>query len=495
MSSSRRVRLPGSKLIFVKTLAGRTITVEVEPSVNVQSVKVKIERKLGVPLDKQHLLFDGKRLETGRPLCEYNIPTESVLYLAPTSGMHIFVKMRTEKTISLETEPSNTILDLKEIIQDKEGIPADQQRLIFAGGELEDQYTLGNYNIQEKSTLYLALRVRGEIPIFVKTLTGKTINLEVEPSNAIWDLKEKIQEMEGFPPITQRLLFASRELEDQYPCSFYNIQEKSTLHLVVYRIRSGMQIYVKTLTGRTTRFEVEPRTTILHVKERIQEKEGIPADQQRLTFADKEVEDQYTLGCYNIPTKSTLYVVPRLGSDPELFMSNIQEKSTLYLALRVRGEIPIFVKTLTGKTINLEVEPSNAIWDLKEKIQEMEGFPPITQRLLFASRELEDQYPCSFYNIQEKSTLHLVVYRIRSGMQIYVKTLTGRTTRFQVEPSTTILDVKERIQEEEGIPADQQRLIFADEEVEDHALSVVTTFQRNQHCTWFLGPVQTPKFS
>ena len=138
VSSSRRVRLPGSKLLFVKTLAGRTITVETEPSVNVQSVKVKIERKLGFPVDKQYLLFEGKRLETGRPLCEYNIPTESVLYLAPTSGMHIFVKMRTEKTISLETEPSNTILDLKEIIQDKEGIPADQQRLIFADEEVED---------------------------------------------------------------------------------------------------------------------------------------------------------------------------------------------------------------------------------------------------------------------------------------------------------------------------------------------------------------------
>lgn len=135
--------------------------------------------------------------------------------------MQIFVEtFPAGKKITLEVKTSDRICSIKARIQDKVGLRAWQQRLIFAGKQLQDCWTLANYNIQKKSNLY-AIQM-GEC-IHVYRRSRKMFILSFESSDTIADVKAAIQDQEGIPQSRQRLSFSGKRLENSRTLADYNI--------------------------------------------------------------------------------------------------------------------------------------------------------------------------------------------------------------------------------------------------------------------------------
>lgn len=152
--------------------------------------------------------------------------------------MQIFVKNLGGDSTAFNVECSDTAEAVKAMIQGKEVLCIDQQRLVFAGRLLEDGKPLSDYNIGKESTIYLLLGLRGGTMIKVKTLTGKEIEIDIEPTDTIDRIKERVEEKEGIPPVQQRLIYAGKQLADDKTAKDYNIEGGSVLHLVL-ALRGG----------------------------------------------------------------------------------------------------------------------------------------------------------------------------------------------------------------------------------------------------------------
>ncbi|KAK9818391.1 hypothetical protein WJX72_011860 [[Myrmecia] bisecta] len=289
---------------------------QVKSSSTIADIKRQIQEKEGITTASQRLFFADRALADSVTLAQYNMQPGSTILLvlrlsradkinraAEAGRVQILATTFNGKTLALEVHGLDTVDMLKSQVTDREGIPPERFRLIHVGLHLEDGSILAEYGIGKGSTVHVLGRLS---------------------SDTIADIKRQIQKKEGITPASQRLIFAGRDLADSVTVAQYKMQKGSMFHLIV---RCGgqpsnvpaetgpMQIFVKTLVGKTLTLEVHDSDTIDMLKSRITDREGIPPELFRLIHSGRQLEDGRTLADYGISRESTVHVVRRMCGD------------------------------------------------------------------------------------------------------------------------------------------------------------------------------------
>jgi ubiquitin C len=299
--------------IFVQIIKGKNITLDAESSDSIFSIKEKIQDQEGIPTSEQKLFFNGIILEDHKALSYYYVKKESTLHLIMISldfRNIIFVKKVDGSAFTLIVELSDTIKSIKEKIEEKEGIPQNLQKLFYNGRPLvKYNTTLANNYIQNLSTIHLEIITTKQKIIYIKALDGNSITIDIKPSDTIFNIKEKIYEKRGISPNEQDLFFNRIQLEDAKTLSDYNIHNLSTVNLVILPFKIDNKIFVKTLDGRKITLDIQKKDSVLNIKEKIEDKEGISPNEQKLYCIGRQLVDDRALKDYYIKNRSILHLV------------------------------------------------------------------------------------------------------------------------------------------------------------------------------------------
>jgi uncharacterized protein YacL (UPF0231 family) len=448
-SRANRIKRGGNPVynIMVKTLDQKnTYNIQVAPMDTVRSLKKYYCALTNKNIDEQRITYYDRQLKDGDILSEFNIRENSTVYVADISELFTITVATLEAgpRCTPLVHPLDNVLTLKNNIYDTLGMPTGKQRIKFKGRELYDEEILSLCGIQEGSIVYVA----NTSDLFNVNLTAvdqeESHTMRFHRLETIETLKNYIYYLFGINFDEQRITFNDRELDDEEILSDCGIQQDSTVY--VADISDLFTITVTRLDqDRSYEPKVHPMDTVLTLKNNIYDwyGNGMPIENQRITFNGRELYDEEILSECGIQEGLTVYV------------ANISE-----------------LFTITATTVDreasdtLRVHPSDTIETLKNNIYDYLGMPIGNQHITFNRRELYDDEILSECGIQEGSTVY--VANTSDLISITVTTADQEAPdTLRVHPSETVLTLKNNIYDYLGMPIGNQRITFNGRELYD----------------------------
>ncbi|XP_051277932.1 polyubiquitin-B-like isoform X10 [Dicentrarchus labrax] len=146
--------------------------------------------------------------------------------------------------------------------------------------------------------------------ITIKMLDGRFHTLTVNPQDTVSSLKRLIHNKLGVSPQRQKLVFVNGQTtqlnDDSKPLCYYGLQSGSLVSLLVTQQPETIQVFLSNLQGQKSTYDIRPNETVRNFKTKVQQREGVPADQQRLLHQTRQLEDGKNLSDYNIKALDTI---------------------------------------------------------------------------------------------------------------------------------------------------------------------------------------------
>lgn len=486
--------------IHIRTPDAKTVLVKIKPTDSIQSIKEKIVPETGVGVPEQILTFNGKELPDSEMADATGLKDGSVVDLEPNT-MTVQVKTPDGKTILVIIKPTDYIESIKAKIADEVGVKVPKQVLTFNGKELPNVETAATMGLKEGCVIDVQ---QISIAVLVKTPDGKTIPVTIKPSDNIESIKEKIAEEVEIEVLDQVLTFNSKDLPNIESADAMGLKDGSIVDLQ----QNTITVQVKTPDGKTIPVKMKPADDMLSIKENIASEAGVEVTDQVLTFGGKELTDPASADAMGLndgsivdlqPTTITVQVKTTDGKSipvnikPADNIKSIKEK----IAEEVEVEIPqqiltfggkvltnpesagavglkdgsiidllpnyftIQAKTSDGKTIPVQIKPSDNIESIKEKIAEEASVEVPEQVLTFNENELPNQESAYPMGLKDGSIINL----LPNTITVQVKIPDRKTLPVQMKSADNIVSIKEKIADEAGMVVLEQVLTFHDKEL------------------------------
>lgn len=310
--------------------------------------------------------------------------------------------------------------------------------------------------------------------IYVEVDSGKTLTVAVNRLNTVADLKMAIKSKAFFPLDEQTISFKGNHLDDEKSMEQLGITE----HTMVNVSGKIVAYYVKVLPDKILRLEVSSLAIVKNLKMKIEEQEGIPAGQQRLYFNRKELREN-----------EALRYIKSDEAQPNIFLfTNLEKNSSNFEQTSVHecllsAIFPVNVRLLNGELVTVSGCALETTQEIINKVQAKENIAIANDNLYCFVRihrkyfRLEKFLPLEVYDVSEDSEFslyamcstnkHLCISERGNQQSIFIKNLTGKTFCIPYCSMMTVESVKEMVREKEGIPPDQQRLIFNGDQLDD----------------------------